>query len=177
MPNNLSVEEIRRLFLYEPETGRFLNRIDRPHAKAGILAGCPNIQGYWYVKVHGTRYPVTHLIWVWMTRTWPEAEVDHENLKPGDNRWNNLRDATRSEQCINKGRYARPNRFGLRGVKQISKDRYAATICTKQVEKYLGPFSTPELAALAYDVEAKKQHGEFARLNYPEKAHRDWLIV
>jgi hypothetical protein len=32
----------------------------------------------------------------------------------------------------------------------------------------LGLFTDPEAAAKAVDVAARKQHGEFARLNFPE---------
>jgi hypothetical protein len=97
-------------------------------------------------------------------------DVDHINGDPLDNRKENLRICTRSENCRNrktrttsksefKGVYARPN------------NRYYAYIGDpdrKSRHISLGTYGTPEEAARAYDKKAKELHGNFALLNFPE---------
>jgi hypothetical protein len=52
------------------------------------------------------------------------------------------------------------------GVTTHTNGKYVAKISILGKTKYLGVFSIPELAANRYDEEAKKQHGEFANLNF-----------
>jgi hypothetical protein len=157
------------------ETGELVNLTNRhSQARKGDVAGHVDWQGYRAVKIDGYKYSAARLIWMWMTGEW--HEVDHINLQRADDRWVNLRKATRSQNCANKGVFYKPNKYGFRGVKRISRFKYAAVIAKDGKEEYIGAYGTPELAALAYDVAAKRVHGEFARFNFPDTAHRDWLV-
>jgi len=102
--------------------------------------------------------------------------MDHINLKRDDDRLVNLREANREQNCANKGAFYKENSYGFRGVKKAG-TKFVAVIGAGQKDRYIGRYNTAERAALAYDVAAKKIHGEFARFNFPEKTHRDWLIV
>lgn len=166
------------LFSYDPETGAMLYKVAPPHKAQllGLQAGMVDSQGYRLIKIADKRYLSGRLIWFYMTGEWPD-EVDHKNLNRSDDRWENIRESTRSQNCANKGRFFKPNKFGFRGIKRHSSGKFYAAVCSKQVEYRSTPVATPELAALAYDMLAKKHHGEFARFNFPETAHRDWLIV
>ena len=46
-------------------------------------------------------YAQHRVIWLYMTGEWPSEDVDHINLDPSDNRWENLRQVTHSENCRN----------------------------------------------------------------------------
>lgn len=174
----ITYEEVRHFFHYDPITGKLTNRIDRSRkAKAGVEVGYIDFDGYRMLKLRGYRAQAVYFIWLWMTGKWPDPEVDHKNGIRDDNRWENLREATRSQNCINKESYSKPNTLGFRGIKRQAKGRFAAAICVGQKEYFLGSFSCQEHAAIAYDVAAHKHHGEFARLNFPKSAGRDWLIV
>lgn len=50
----------------------------------------------------------------------------------------------------------------------VSGRKWTAIITFNKKRRYLGSFSTPELAAKAYDDAARELHGQFARVNFPQ---------
>jgi len=96
----------------------------------------------------------------------PGMDVDHVNSNPLDNRRDNLRLATRTQNNAN--RREDRNQYGFRGVAQMS-GKYRARIQVHKKQIYTpNCYSTPEEAAAAYDSLARKYFGEFARLNFPD---------
>lgn len=97
-------------------------------------------------------------------------EVDHENHLPHDNRRKNLRQATRFQQEQNKQR-SRANTSGFKGVhwSKVSK-KWLVMITFSGCTLRLGYFDDKVLAAKTYDVAARKHHGEFAVLNFPDES-------
>jgi len=99
--------------------------------------------------------------------------VDHINGNPLDNRKENLRVCTPSENIQN-CKPRRNSRSGYKGV-WLSKDglkikAYIAVPGTSGKETIrLGSFKTLEEAARAYDAKARELFGEFARLNFPDE--------
>ncbi len=95
--------------------------------------------------------------------------VDHINHDGMDNRRANLRPATYSQNL-----YHRKNRSGAKyskykGVSWKKHNRkWEARIGFEKKEIHLGYFRSEIDAARAYDRAAKKYHGEFASLNFPE---------
>lgn len=96
-------------------------------------------------------------------------EVDHINGDKLDNRRQNLRLATRSQNEVNKT--SRPNKSGFRGVTAMPCGTYRAYIVEQGRTRYLGRYHTASDAARAYDVEAIVLWGNFARLNLPERVN------
>lgn len=90
----------------------------------------------------------------------PEDIVDHENNDRWDCRKENLRVATLSQNAANRS-FAGP----WKGIFRHG-DKWKARIKIDQKNIYLGCFNTPEEAAFAYDMAAKKLFGEFARVNF-----------
>jgi hypothetical protein len=94
----------------------------------------------------------------------PEGlDTDHINRDTLDNRRQNLRSATVSQNMGNQ----RPQIGKTSSYKGVYLDRgmwRAAIQCNKKGKK-LGYFLTEEAAAIAYNEAAKKLFGEFARLN------------
>lgn len=90
--------------------------------------------------------------------------VDHKNHNTLDNRRRNLRFATQAQQNANRLKHYGGSRF--KGVYLRSDGRkWVAQIKTGSKARYLGSFETEELAARAYNREAKKAWGKFAKLN------------
>jgi len=94
-------------------------------------------------------------------------EVDHINMNTLDNRRENLRLCTSSQ---NKGNAKRrtDNTSGFRGVSFYRRDgNWTAQLVVRGQYLYLGRHATATEAARAYDKAARKHFGEFARLNFP----------
>jgi hypothetical protein len=94
--------------------------------------------------------------------------VDHINGNTMDNRRANLRLCVHAENCRNRGPGSN-NTSGFKGVRR-SGAKWFAAITADRVCHPLGYFATRQEAAHAYDAAAKRLHGEFARLNFPEAA-------
>lgn len=96
--------------------------------------------------------------------TAPGFEGEHRDSDGLNNRRGNLRIATRSQNCMNRRGWSK---YGYKGIYKISTgDRYGARIQVGKKIHQIGCFDSPEEAARAYDVEAIKLHGEFAKLNF-----------
>jgi hypothetical protein len=94
--------------------------------------------------------------------------VDHINRNGLDNRRENLRLATNSQNIMNSVRKQKVSKSGYKGVYyKPERNKYKATITVKKKHIHLGYFDTKEEAYEAYCKAADELHGEFA--NY-EKA-------
>ena len=91
--------------------------------------------------------------------------VDHINGNVFDNRKNNLRICTRGQNIMNQ-RLRSNNSSGYKGVyfdKRLRK--WCVRIQTNGIRKYFGFFDNLVNAARCYNKNAKRLHGEFAKLN------------
>jgi len=164
----LSQTTLRTLLSYEPETGVFIWK-HRPDARrcwntryAGKEAGydwCPDGKTtYRVLRIFDWPFLAHRLAVLYMTGEWPEADVDHEDGNGLNNRWSNLRPASKPQNGANRG----PNKNSKTGVKgvSLSNGRYRASFRGKQ----LGLCDTLEEAAALYERAAKEHFGQFARV-------------
>ena len=94
----------------------------------------------------------------------PEFNIDHKDCNGLNNRKNNLRPATRSQNMHNQGLRIN-NKTGFKGVTFYAPNKkFLAKITVRREQKHLGYFDTKEEAAKSYAEASKKYHGEFGRL-------------
>jgi hypothetical protein len=91
-------------------------------------------------------------------------QIDHRDGDGLNCRRKNMRPATESQNTSNR-KYK--NKTGYRGV-FVSGRKYGAQIEVNGKNRHLGVRSTPEEAAILYDVHALETFGEFSILNFPE---------
>lgn len=163
---SISQARLRQLLRYDPRTGRFTWRArSNGRVPAGTRAGTIKKRGNREIKIDGKLYQSGRLAFLYMTGELPIAEADHIDCDPGNDRWLNLRDATRTEQKQNSLRYK--NKIGgtPKGVTwHAGIGKFTARITVNKKTINLGVFYTAEEAANAYAVAAKKFFGEFARI-------------
>ncbi len=163
----LTADRLRELLIYDPATGLFRWRVDRlgyrgnAYVKAGQAADHVEAAGYVVIRIDGKRYKAHRLAFLYMTGAFPPDFVDHINGHRADNRWQNLRPATRSQNGGNRGLNTR-NKTGVKGVYPEGK-RYRAMIQMNGKQSRLGTFDTIAEAQAAYLKAANDAFGDFAR--------------
>jgi len=140
-------EKLKRLTIYYPETGVFFDR------KTGKIVGrldTSENQGYWAMYVGGIRGNRSRLAWIYMEGFDPNGyDIDHRNRIRFDDKWENLRLATR--QCNSRNcNLKKTNKSGITGVFWFKRDKkWTAQIFINYKAKYLGYFDTKIEAAKA----------------------------
>ncbi len=159
----LTLELARAALNYDPETGEFI-RVGGRSDYVGRVAGTTHASGYRFVQVNRKLYLGHRLAWFMTYGVFPEKHIDHINGDKLDNRISNLRLATRSQNLGNRG-VQKNNTSGAAGVSwQKSVGRWQAKIMHEGRDRYLGTFDRVEDAKAAYDKEALRLRGEFAKI-------------
>lgn len=162
----LTQNELKEWLRYDPETGHFYWLKSPTNAvKQGAKAGTIH-DGYVLISIKGKVYRAHHLVWFYIHGAFPDLHMDHINGKRDDNRIQNLRLVSRSQNQCNRRRQVN-NKSGYKGVYwDIHKKKWAVQIAVKGKSKAIGRFDSVLEAAQAYDVAAQQIHGEFARVNF-----------
>ncbi len=164
--STISQELVRELFDCPPEGGLYwkkkLNQFSR--IKIGQRAGCKFNDGYIIVMLKKCPIPAHRIIFLWHHGYLPKT-VDHINGIKDDNRIENLRAATHSQNNMN--RSSDSNSLGLKGVgySTYNKRRFRASITVNGKYHHIGVFDTAQEAHEAYCNKAKELHGEFAKFD------------
>jgi hypothetical protein len=126
--------------------------------------------GYCYITIYSKvakrnkNYKIHRLVAeAYLENPEQKREVDHRNGCRTDNCLENLRWATRSENCSNK-----PRKLigGYRGVYHLGQDRYRAGISNNNKMVWFGVFKTAEEGAKAYNDWVKNNNQqEWRQLN------------
>jgi hypothetical protein len=170
---------LRELLVYEPETGIFWWRrqsnatgptLGVRERWANQRAGALTVQGYSIINVDGERFRSVRLAWLYMTGEWPTNHIDHINGDPADDRWVNLREATRSENMANAKLIRTNNTSGARGVSWNKRlEKWHARVNFERRLYHCGYFNSFEEAVESRDRKAAQLHGAFAQLNRPSQ--------
>ena len=95
-------------------------------------------------------------------------QVDHINRNKSDNQKFNIRMATATQNCMNRGKQinSTTNYKGIIFEKRSKKNPWVARIPINGKLTHIGAYPTVIKAARAYDDKAKELYGEFAGLNF-----------
>lgn len=150
--------ELKELFDYE--NGQLLFKQKSKRRNIGDALGKITAKGYLTSSVNGNVYCIHRLVFLWHHGFMPE-QVDHINGIRNDNRIENLREATSSENAQNRIALSCSGVKGVYWHKQIK--RWVPSICINRKNIHLGSFENIEDAKLIAINARKEAHGKFAK--------------
>ena len=161
--SELTADRVRELFDYDAATGSLTWRVTRGGtARAGSAAGGVNGNGYLVVKIHQRSYLNHRIAWFWSYGEWPLDQIDHINRDRLDNRLDNLRPASNTENRRNSS-VNRNNNSGIPGVSFLGRlGKWQANIRVNRKLLYLGVFATQSDAAEVRRAAEIQHFGVFA---------------
>lgn len=129
----------------------------------GKRAGHIN-NGYWRLAIDGNEYYAAQIVWLMTRGVWPTNTVDHEDHNKLNDQPDNLRLATKAQNCANSKMNVR-NTSGFKGVSYSAvMAKWQATIRINGVSKHLGFYDDKEIAHKVYIAKAQEAWGaEFVR--------------
>lgn len=146
---------------YDQDTGVF-TLLDNPHVAkklVGKALGRIGRGGYVNIQVMKRNYYAHRLAWIYVYGYSPKNQIDHINGVKNDNRIDNLREATASQNTFNRRLRVPPS-----GVRGVFKDRYGfkAYIKIENRQIFLGRFNSLEEAATVRKHKEIELYGQFA---------------
>ena len=158
----LTQKTIKNLLEYDEYTGIFTWKVSRKGTKGiNSQAGTVTTKGYVDVCIDGKKYGLHRLAFLFKTGDIPTC-VDHRNGVKSDNRWENLRPATYSENGYNyKGTGSATGfknvYYDPRGIK-----KYFVVLVVDGRRKSFGYFHTPEEASAVAKQARTVYHKDFS---------------
>lgn len=122
-----------------------------------------------FLKVNGNSIGIKMHRFI-MGETNPKIEIDHKDHNGLNNQRSNLRSGTRAENNRNKRPY-KSGKSPYRGVCKRNESvsiKFRTQIQVNGKKVYRKDWNTELEAALDYDRNVVKYHGEFAYLNFPQ---------
>jgi hypothetical protein len=129
--------------------------------KTGDEAGANDGYGYRVIRFNNKLYRAHHLVYLMFNGVLPNR-IDHINSNRSDNRIENLRIATDSENNCNKTKQSN-NTTGYKNVRWHERiKKYEVSVQINKERKYIGVFEDLELADLVAQEARNKFHKEYA---------------
>jgi hypothetical protein len=157
--STLTQERLKELLHYDPETGDFRWRVNvSSTGRAGEVAGCSKSRdSYIVIRLDRRLYLAHRLAFLYMEGQFPPRLVDHRDTVKSNNRWGNLRHASKGQNAQNKVVAQSNNRIsGLLGIYWSEQHgKWGAKVVVDRRQHHGGFHETPEAAHQAY-VELKR---------------------
>ena len=142
-PMPFSVDYLNRLFIYEPESGIFYNKVDRcngKHKKWAISGGAhqskTNQIWYWRIYVLSKPYQAHRLAYyMYHVKDPYPLYIDHINRNGLDNSIDNLRESTTQQNNQNRAIF-KNNTSGFAGVYKLKGENWSVRINDKRIGTY-----------------------------------------
>jgi hypothetical protein len=154
--SNIDCNQLKEILEYQPDTGLFFWKRSGKGIKKNRKAGHLSKDGYVDIRIKNCLHPAHRVAWVMMTGNWPDNFVDHINRIRSDNRFVNLREATKAENAQNTDLPSN-NTSGYKGVVWHKPNRnWCAQIFINKKHIHLGSFENLQDAINAR-IEAEKE--------------------
>jgi hypothetical protein len=154
----LTQKRLKEVLDYNKETGIFVAKIMRSNRPLGKEVGYPNAHGYLRARIDKKAYYMHRLAWLYVYGKFPTKWIDHKNRNKKDNRIDNLRDISHSENHRNMPLQSN-NTSGYAGINWNKKNKkWRARIKVNSREIHLGAFKNKEEAVNA-KMHAEKLYG------------------
>ena len=158
---DLTVDLLNELFEYGKETGKLYWKVTRQRGNVGDEVGCDNGRGYLVTRINNKNYKVHRVIFL-MHKGYLPKTLDHVNGDRADNRIENLRAVTRSQNQHNR-KLNKNNTSGYKGVSFDARLKlWKASICLEGKRIHLGSYKTLEEADSVVRKAREELHGIFA---------------
>ena len=158
---DLTVDLLNELLTYDRETGKLYWKSARQGVTVGKEAGALDKEGYSILRINYKRYR-THRVVFLMHKGYLPAVLDHIDGDRANNRLDNLRPASLSQNQHNR-KLNKNNKSGFKGVSYNSKSKmFLASIKHQRQTIFLGSYKTPEEADKVVRVAREELHGNFA---------------
>ena len=163
-----SQAELQKMFKHHEDGTVTRLTYEGSTAKIGDTVGCLS-NGYLKVRMDDKLY-LLHKVLFQMHHGYTPHCVDHADNNPLNNRIDNLREATLSQNSWNTRKQSKKCSSIYKGVNQIkATSKWRAYICINYKQKHLGCFDTEEEAAQAYDIALLSIEPEFGMFNFPKE--------
>lgn len=157
----MTQEELKDVLSYEPDTGLFRWLINTNNQlEIGDVAGTKST-GYIRIRINNRAYMAHQLAFLYMTGSIPNR-IDHKDQNGMNNAWNNLREATTSQNNCNSS-IRSDNTSGIKGVSWCKRhNKFRARIALNKKTHYLGHYDDAEEARKVIENFRENLHGVFA---------------
>jgi hypothetical protein len=149
----LTQNELKQVIRYDPFTGWFI--------KNNVPIGSRQKNGYLTIRIKYKSYYLHRLAFLYMTGKFPDNDVDHINSNRADNSWLNLREATRSQNLMN--RSANIGKKLPKNVYRYSTRRFRVQMKINGIKMHFGYFDTVEEAVAKATEMRTKYFEEYAK--------------
>ena len=156
----ITQELVKELFEYRD--GELYRKVANSNrVKIGDKVGTVNNLGYLCTQINGKIYKNHRLIFL-MFKGYLPKYIDHINGIKTDNRIENLRECTSSQNNLNRKQRSN-NTSGVKGVMWHKRDKkWEVRMQINGKYKYFGRYHDIEVAKFIADTTRHKFHGEFA---------------
>ena len=158
---NLAISHDYVLSAFEYQDGNLIRKTGRVN-EIGQIAGCVHKgKGYIHVKIKAKAFKAHRLVFLYHHGYLPEC-VDHIDGDKTNNKIENLRAATKEENCRNQ-KIRSTNKSGYKGVKWVEHcKKWQVEVCKNYKQLRFGMYEDLELAGLVAIEATELIHGRFS---------------
>ena len=148
--HKLTQEMLHKILHYNPDTGDFTWLVNRGcNVTKGYIAGTTMPSGYKKLHIDKIPYLLHRLAFLYMEGYIPELCVDHIDNNPSNNKWDNLREASKSCNAIN-SKINNRNTSGIVGITfDKSRNKWKVMLTLNKKSIYQARFNTFDEAVIA----------------------------